>query len=121
MQVFVFDTYALLEIIRGNKNYEKYIQAEPIINDFVLAELCYKLIKESGYEKASSYADKYALFSIRPRPEVIKKAMLFKAKNIKKNFSATDAISYAMALEFGVKFLTGDEQFRNMRNVEFVK
>lgn len=121
MEAFVFDTYALLEIINGNKNYEKYLDAEPVINDFVLAELCYKLIRESNYERAEAYVDKYALFCKELEPEIIKQAMLFRAKNIKKAFSITDAIGYTMALRLGIKFLTGDKQFKDMKGVEFVK
>ena len=121
MEVFVFDTYALLEIIAGNKNYEKYINSEIIINDFIFAELCYKIIRENGYEKASFYANEYSPFIKELDAKTIKEAMLFRAQHKNKNFSATDCISYIMALKLNIKFLTGDNQFENMGGVEFVK
>ena len=121
MQAFVFDTYALLEIIAGNQNYAKYLNSEIIINDFIFAELCYKIIRESGIEKANFYANRFAHFRKDLDAETIKEAMLFRAQNKKNNLSATDCISYVMALKLNLNFLTGDGQFEGMENVEFVK
>ncbi len=121
MPIFVFDTYAILEIIAGNPNYSKYTDSEIIINDFVFAELCYKLLREPDQEKAGSYIGKYSDFIETLDAETIKKAMEFRAINKKKNFSAADCIGYMMALKLNVKLLTGDQQFEGMENVEFVK
>ena len=52
MTEFVFDTYAIIEVIKGNPNYASYLDATPIINQFILAELCYCLLKEAGIEKS---------------------------------------------------------------------
>jgi len=38
-----------------------------------------------------------------------------------KDLSIPDVIGYIVAKRYGAKFLTGDEGFRNMENVEFVK
>lgn len=121
MQAFVFDTYALLEIIAGNPNYSMYLSSEIIINDFVFAELCYKLIRESGIEKAGFYIDKYSRFRKELDAETIKEAMLFRIQHKKRDLSPADCLSYVMALKLNLKFLTGDRQFENMENVEFVK
>ena len=121
MQAFVFDTYALLEIIAGNPNYAKYLNSEIIINDFIFAELCHKLIRENGYEKASLYIDKFAHFRKELDEKTIKEAMLYRINHKKKDLSPTDCISYFMALKLNINFLTGDRQFESMQNVEFVK
>ena len=121
MQAFVFDTYALLEIIAGNKNYSNYIDSEIIINDFIFAELCYKLIRENGLEKASFYIDRFSRFRKSLDTRTIQEAMLFRVQHKKKDLSAADCISYVMALKYNLKFLTGDRQFEGMENVEFVK
>lgn len=120
MSSFIFDTYALLEIISGNLNYASYLDDEILINDFIFAELCYKLIRDAD-EKAGFYIDKYAEFRKELDAETIKEAMLFRNNNKKKNFSPADCISYIMALRLNVKFLTGDGDFEHMENVEFVK
>ena len=121
MGSFVFDTYALLEIIAGNPNYEKYLNSEIIINNFIFAELCYKLIRENGLEKANFYVEKYKHFVIEVDADTIKNAMLFRANNKKKNLSGTDCIGYALALKLKIKFLTGDKEFEKLENVEFVR
>ena len=121
MQSFVFDTYAILEIIAGNENYSKYINSEISINDFVFAELCYKLINEMGLNSAKHYIDKYAPFIIQLDSEIIQEAMLFRTQHKKQNYSATDCINYIMALRLNMKLLTGDKGFENMENVEYAK
>ena len=45
MNKYVFDTYAIIEIVRGNPNYIKYNDSEVIINNFIYAELCYNILK----------------------------------------------------------------------------
>ena len=47
--------------------------------------------------------------------------MNFRYKNKTKKMSMTDCISYIMAGNLGIKFLTGDKEFKGMEGVEFVK
>jgi len=117
---FVFDTFAILEIINGNRNYEKYIDSKIIINDFIFAELCYKLFREN-VPKAEEYIQKYSKFILELEPRTIKDAMIFRINNLKKGLSMTDCISYLMANQLKVRFLTGDKEFKDINNVEFVK
>jgi predicted nucleic acid-binding protein len=44
-----------------------------------------------------------------------------KMKRGKKNLSYVDALGYIIAEKLGVKFLTGDNAFDGMDNVEYVK
>src|SRR5260221_6644734 len=118
---YVFDTYAMIEIIRGNPRYERYTQAKVIINEFILAELCWILIKDLGKVKAFGYIDEYAKYSVAVSKDIIKKAMLYRHEHIKRRLSMTDCLGYFLAKEFGIKFLTGDKEFKHMTNVEFVR
>lgn len=117
---FLFDTYAILEIINGNKNYEQYLDVGIVINDFVFAELCYKLFREA-VKNADFYVENYSKFILNAEPGVIREAMLFRIHNLKKNLSMTDCISYIMAKSLHIKFLTSDKEFSGIENVEFVK
>jgi predicted nucleic acid-binding protein len=47
--------------------------------------------------------------------------MKFRLKEKAKRLSYVDAIGYQLALEKNAKFLTGDKEFKGMKNVEFVK
>ncbi len=118
-EVFFFDTYAFFEIIRGNPKYEKYKDVIVITTIFNLAELNYGLKKEFNEGIADAYIDKYAPFLVEVNIGDIKKAMSFKAKN--KKMSIPDVVGYIIAKKFNVKILTGDEDFRNLEGVEFVK
>ena len=58
---------------------------------------------------------------IHPSNEDIKKAMLFRKMHKKQNLSYADCLGYQVALNRGIKFLTGDIQFKNFPEVEFVR
>ena len=118
--IFLFDTYALIEILNANPEYEKYAKAGIAINEFIFAEFCYKLYRENIPE-AYEYIEELKDAIINAGPEIINEAMMFRCKNRKKNLSMTDCISYIMAKELKIKLLTGDKEFENLENVEFVK
>ena len=42
-------------------------------------------------------------------------------KHKKRDLSMTDCIGYAIAKRLGIKFLTGDKEFKDFENVEFIK
>ena len=115
----LFDTYAFFEIIRGNPSYRKYAEIHAITTIFNLAELNYNLKKEKGRQVADKYVDKYKAFLVEVTLEDVKKAMDLKVGM--KGLSIPDVVGYTVAKRLGIKFLTGDEGFRNMPDVEFVK
>jgi len=117
---FLFDTYAILEIIGGNINYNFYLDSTIIINDFIFAELCYNLLQTDKL-KVEEYAKKYAPYIFQVEPEWIIEAMGFRIEWKDRGVSMTDCISYIMSKKLGIKFLTGDKEFENLENVEFVK
>jgi len=116
---FFFDTYAFFEIIRGNPKYELYKNSIAVTTIFNLAELNYGLKKELDVKTADLITEKYSPFLIEVTLDDIKEAMTFRMKN--KELSIPDAVGYIIAKKYKIKFLTGDEDFRNMTNVEFVK
>ena len=118
-ETFFFDTYAFFEIIRGNPKYERYRNVIAITTIFNLAELNYNLKKEMKDELADEFTEKYKNYLIEVEVDHIKTAMSFKNRN--KQLSIPDAIGYIIANRLNIKFLTGDEGFRNFNNVEFVK
>lgn len=117
---FLFDTYAIMEIIGKNSSYEKYLDDDIIINDFIFAELCYNLIKEK-HPGLNEVLEKYSQHISHAEPQTIKKAMEFRLNWKDRNVSITDCIGYIMAKDLGIKFLTGDKEFKDLDNVEFVK
>lgn len=116
---YFFDTYAFIEIIRGNEKYKPYVNAIIITTIFNLAELNYNLKKEMSKEKANKYTKDYFDFIAEISFDDLMEAMDLKIKY--KDLSIPDVIGYIIAKKHNIKFLTGDEGFRNFENVEFVK
>lgn len=119
---FFFDTYALIEIGKGNPKYEPYRKDVMIfLNRLNLLEFSYFLIKEGKGDKAKEIFNKYARFNADYDEETLIDAAEMKFKFLKERLSFIDCIGYFIAKKYNAKFLTGDEKFRNMDNVEFVK
>ncbi len=120
-KVFLADTYALIEIAGGNKDYEQYTGHLLVTTELVLIELYYHFLHDYDQKTADKYLSFYSRYVIPISHNSIRNGMLFKLEFRKEKLSYTDCIGYALALELGVRFLTGDEKFRNKENVEFVK
>ena len=120
--MYFFDTYALSEMILGNKSYDKY--KNEIINTSTLniAEFYYFLLRNYDKKTADYLVKKldFRLMSII-RLEIALKASELKFKNKKEKLSYVDCIGYELANVLNMVFLTGDNKFENKPNVEFVK
>ena len=116
-----FDSFALIEIIKGNKEYQNYLEEESVITKLNLMEVYYYLLREESEEKAEFYYNFYLPSCVSIPDKVVKEAMKLKLKFKNKRLSYADCIGYVLALELRIKFLTGDEEFKDMENVEYVK
>lgn len=121
IKIYFFDTYALIEIFKGNKSYEKYKKEKFIITILNLIELHYFMLKNNGEDFAREIMIDYSKFIIPVTLKIIEEANIFRLKHKKKDISTTDAIGYVLSLRNNIKFLTGDIKFENMDDVEFVK
>lgn len=119
---YFFDSYALFEIVLGNKNYNPYLDKIAIATTKLnLMELHYGLLKIYGKDIADRYYDYFSIYCIDFEDGVIKKANEFKLSLKSRKFSYIDALGYVIAKANNLKFLTGDIQFKDLDNVEFVK
>ena len=119
---FFFDTYALFEIVHKNPDYSSYIKNIGIITTKLnLMELHYRLLSLYGKEIANIAFERFLSFCIDFLNEDIKDANEFKLLNKKAKLSYIDCLGYMIAKKRNVKFLTGDKEFKDRVNVEFVK
>ncbi|HZX20028.1 MAG TPA: PIN domain-containing protein [archaeon] len=116
---YFFDTYALFEMVYGNKKYDKYAEAGGTTTIINLAELNYGLKKEFDKETADKITERFSNSTSEITINDVKEAMTLKISN--KKLSIPDTIGYVIAKNKKMKFVTGDEDFKNMNNVEFVK
>ena len=118
---YFFDTYAIFEIIGGNKSYEKYTDKIITLTKLNIFELFYNALKDFGEQEANKIIEIYYPSVVEYNKEVIKEAAKLRLKYKKKDLSMADCIGYIVAKKLGIKFLTGDKEFEDLENVEFVK
>lgn len=118
---YFFDTYALIEIVRNSPNYIKYLEEPITTTRFNLVEFLYIILAEQGKDAAKKAFEKFKNAAEDVPDDILLKAVEFRLKNRGKGLSYVDCIGYVFAVENNIKFLTGDDAFEKMENVEFVK
>jgi len=116
-----FDTYAIFEIINSNPEYQRFSGETIITSVLNIGELYYGLLKQGNRAKADAWVERLQADLIEIDPETMKRAMTFKYVNRKKKLSMVDCVGYVLAHKLGVRFLTGDKEFKDLAGVEFVK
>ncbi|MEK6859936.1 MAG: PIN domain-containing protein [Nanoarchaeota archaeon] len=118
---YFFDSYALIEIYKGSKNYENYKKARVITSYLHIFEVYYSLIREHNEEEIFDFFKTIKNFCVNLKFEWIPKASKFRQIYKKRDLSYADCLGYIIAKDMGIKFLTGDKEFEDLPNVEFVK
>ena len=120
--MYFFDTYAFMEVMKNNPKYKKFRKEKPVTTIFNIAELSWLLTRNKA-TKSKERINDFSKFLANVNTEDIDKAMQLrlKMKKIKVKLSITDSIGYIIAKKYQLKFLTGDNDFKNLPNVEFVK
>ena len=123
VESYFFDTYALFEAVHENKNYLRFTEEDFSIftSKLNLMELYYTLLRIYGKERAEEAFEFFNKFCVKYNDEVVKEASEFRLNHYRRDLSYIDCIGYILAKKSGAKFLTGDEQFKDFDNVEFVK
>ena len=124
MDKYFFDTYALIEINKGNPNYKKYTGIEFVTTLFNLMEFYYALLKLIDRDLAKLKFQRYLNKCVEINSEIIMRATEFRHefnKNNKIKISYVDAVGYVTSKKLNIKFLTGDQAFKNLNNVEYIK
>lgn len=121
--MFFFDTYAIIEIIKGNPNYKVYSNEPFITTRLNVMELYYYLIRVKDEATAEKYFNLFIPACIPIGNDTLKNAMKLRFKLRKENnlISYIDCVGYSAALEKGVRFLSGEKHFLGLKNVEFVQ
>lgn len=117
---YFFDSYAIIELIEGNPEYLPYKDSRMATTTLNLIEVHYYLLKKLESKFAEAFL-KSLLHAIVDYVPYIPRANEMRYSMRKHDVSTTDCIGYLVAQSAGMKFLTGDKEFENMPNVEFVK
>src|SRR3989344_3857576 len=117
-KTYFFDSYALIEIFKGNLNYQKFGECTIYASIMNFYEVYYSILKEFNEKTAEEWRGQIDLVFIEITKEDIVEASKFRLKNIKEKLSYIDCLGYSISLRNKIKFLTGDEKFEGKKNVE---
>ncbi|MEK6970711.1 MAG: PIN domain-containing protein [archaeon] len=130
MGSYLVDTYALFEwYVDGNLAYRPYFVEmegeESYTTHLTLLEFYHGVFHDAGKSSADEMLD-LVLSYLRVVPldiKSVKDAAIFRSEGLrtKKKYSYVDSANYVVARHLRVPFLTGDEAFRDVPNVAFVK
>ena len=118
---YFFDTYAIIELIKLNPNYDRFNGLKIVTSVMNLGELYNIFLKDKGRKAADELFEACNFEFLELSPKIMVESVRFRHENRKANISLADSVGYILALEHKLKFLTGDRQFENMPSVEFVK
>lgn len=115
------DTYALVEIEAGNPKFAKILNEEFLITDLTMGEFYANLYKKYDQKTAEYWLKKLSPFCQPVSRDIIIKAIQYRIDNKSQNLSFFDCVGYMYALTNGLKFVTGDKEFKYKENVEFIQ
>ncbi len=118
---YFFDTYAIIETLKNSQSYIRFNDIEIVTSAFNISETYYFFLEYLGRQKADEIFEKLKVNLQEADRETAIKASLFRYENKKLRLSYADCIGYCFAKQLGIKFLTGDDGFEKIDNVEFVK
>ncbi|MBI2631680.1 PIN domain-containing protein [Candidatus Pacearchaeota archaeon] len=118
---YFFDTYALVEIIKINENYDPYREYPIITTTLNLSEFYFYLLLNFNEKDANEALGKFVFSFVDVNENIAKEAAKFRKDNYKRKLSYVDCIGYVLSRNLGFKFLTGEDFFKEMDNVELVK
>jgi predicted nucleic acid-binding protein len=122
MKAFLFDTYALHELVMGSAAYQQEVEGARVVTTaFNLMELHYILLAKHGLEMANAAYDAFLPAVTTVEDDLIKEANVFRLQWKQRKVSYVDCIGYILAQRLGIPFLTGDKQFENLPNIRFLR
>ena len=118
------DSYAFIELFGGNSRYLEVFRSNAIATTALnVVEVYGALLRRIEPSEAQSHARSMLPAVLEVPREAALRAAEFRVEMIgkKRKCSHVDAWGYAAAGALRRRFLTGDEVFRGLPNVEFVK
>ena len=86
-----------------------------------IGELYLYFTRNYGEKEAINQIGKISFKILEITKEDIIQSCKFKLEHQSKKFSWADCVGYTLSNKFNLKFLTGDEEFKGLNNVEYVK
>jgi len=117
---YFFDTYILVELVKGNRRFQRFEAEEVKTSHLNMGELYYALLRDYNKKTAQHWHRQFADFLLPASLTVILRAMELRFAHRRRGFSFIDCVGYELAKEYGLVFLTGDRAFKGLENAEVV-
>lgn len=117
---YFFDSYAIIELTRGNPKYAQYSQEVVITSIFHLIEVYWSILNNFDEKKAEESYTKFRDCVVDIDDITLKEAIQFRKHHKQRDLSYADCIGYIYAKKQGLLFLTGDKEFKEFPHVAFV-
>lgn len=124
MAEFFADSYAFVSALDGSKAYQRLLASGDFVTTRLNAvEVGYAMVLRGGKDLLATALPAILEKCVEPPPAAVAQAVAFRRERNQAGgkLSTVDAWGYATALGFGIPFLTGDEGFRGVPGVKFVK
>jgi len=119
---YLWDSYAIIELLRGSEAYSELRQAAIITTPFAIVEACFIVQRDSDFSPEESAGLAAGLMEYAPPidGQLLSAAATWRLKNSdrRRRYSYADAFGYIMAQHLGLTFLTGDRAFDGLQGVE---
>lgn len=122
--MFFLDSYAIIEMAKGNPNYREYREQPALTSRYNLLEVYYVLADHREEALARSCLESLGPSAVELQLELIPKVALLRRHGrgtTGRRLSYVDAFGYVYAFENGYTFLTGAHEFEGMPNVRFAR
>jgi len=110
-------------LLEGNPQISPYAREKGVTTTLNVAELCAYLLRKGINCKdiVNSIREAFVIVEKVPLDAAVSAAELrHEMRRRGKYWSYVDSIGYLLAEKIGAKFLTGDNEFQNVKNVEFI-
>jgi hypothetical protein len=122
--MYFYDSYAIIEIAKGNPRYRPHLVGEGLTSKLNLLEVYYVLLQQGQSALAKACFQSRIGDAIDFPGELIPSVARFRHSELgstHRRFSYIDSLGYVYALSIGFTFLTGAHEFEGLPNVEFVR
>ena len=124
MSSFFADSYALIEMLKGNENYRSYQSEQLIATEFNICEVGFAVCREYPADAPRVLRTVRKMVAIQETLNEDYCAGAVRRKEASgqgKKLSTIDCVGYSVANRLNIPFLTGDREFADMDNVCFVR
>jgi uncharacterized protein len=124
MSSFFADSYALIEMLKGNENYQSFQSGRLITTEFNICEVGFAVCREYPADATrvlKTLRKMVVIQETRDEDYCAGAARRNLATGKGKKLSTIDCVGYSVANRLNLLFLTGDREFADMDNVQFVR